>query len=90
VVIAVVLYVGAGFLDITLALCLYASGAPLAAAIAGTFTYRFFSLFALMPWCFAVLPTLRDIGGEQTAPSGEPTVQPRRRKARRPASARPG
>jgi uncharacterized membrane protein YbhN (UPF0104 family) len=67
---------GAGFLDITLAMCLWASGAPLAVAIAGTFTYRFFSLFAPMPFCFAVLPALRDIGGEQVAPSGEPAVQP--------------
>ena len=67
---------GAGFLDITLAMCLWASGALLAVAIAGTFTYRFFSLFATMPFCFAVLPALRDIGGEQVAPSGEPAVQP--------------
>lgn len=81
---------GAGFLDVTLALCLWACGAPLAAAIGGTFAYRFFSLFALMPWCFAVLPTLRGIGGEQTAPSSEPTVQPRAHEASRPSSARPG
>jgi hypothetical protein len=29
-----------------------------------------------MPFCFAVLPALREIGGEQVAPSGEPAVQP--------------
>jgi uncharacterized membrane protein YbhN (UPF0104 family) len=67
---------GAGFLDITLAMCLWASGAPLAAAIAGAFTYRFFSLFAPMPFCFAVLPALREIGGEAEAPSSEAAVQP--------------
>lgn len=67
---------GAGFLDVTLTMCLWASGAPLAVAIAGTLTYRFFSLLAPIPFCFAVLPALRSIGGEQVAPSGEPAVQP--------------
>jgi uncharacterized membrane protein YbhN (UPF0104 family) len=67
---------GAGFLDITLTMCLWASGAPLAAAIAGTFTYRFFSLFPLMPCCFAALPALRALGGEENAPSSEAAVQP--------------
>jgi uncharacterized membrane protein YbhN (UPF0104 family) len=67
---------GAGFLDITLVMCLWACGAPLAAAIAGTAVYRFFSLFAPMPFCFAALPALRDIGGRQAAPSDEPAVQP--------------
>ena len=47
------------------------------AAIAGTAVYRFFSLFAPMPFCFAALPTLRGIGGEQNAPSDEAAVQPR-------------
>jgi uncharacterized membrane protein YbhN (UPF0104 family) len=67
---------GAGFLDTSLALCLYASGAPLAAAIAGVFAYRFFSLFTPMPFCFAALPALRAIGGRQITPSREPAVQP--------------
>jgi hypothetical protein len=67
---------GAGFLDVTLAMCLWACGVPLAPAIAGTLVYRFFSLFAPMPFCVAALPTLRDIGGEQDAPSSEPAVQP--------------
>jgi uncharacterized membrane protein YbhN (UPF0104 family) len=67
---------GAGFLDITLAMCLWASGAPLAVAIAGVFAYRFFSLFGFMPFSFAALPALRSIGGQQTAPSREPAVQP--------------
>lgn len=70
---------GVGFLDAALALCLWASGAPLAAAIAGMFAYRFFSLFAIMPFCFAALPALRSIGGQQTAPSREPAVQPQNR-----------
>jgi hypothetical protein len=67
---------GAGFLDTSLALCLYARGVPLAAAIAGVFSYRFLSLFATMPLCFAALPELRAIGGRQTTPSREPAVQP--------------
>lgn len=66
----------AGFLDITLVMCLWACGAPLAVAIAGTATYRFFSPFAPMPLCFAALPPLRAIGGERAAPSDEPAVQP--------------
>jgi len=67
---------GAGLLDITLTMCVWACGAPLAGAIAGVFAYRFFSLFGPMPFCFAALPTLRSIGGQQTAPSGEPAVAP--------------
>lgn len=70
---------GAGFLDTALALCLWASGAPLAVAIAGVFAYRFLSLFAPMPFCFAALPALRTIGGQQAAPSHEPAVQPQTR-----------
>jgi hypothetical protein len=67
----------AGFLDTTLALCLWACGPPLAAASAGVFTYRFFSLFVPMPSCFAALPALRSIGGQQATPSHEPAVEPR-------------
>jgi uncharacterized membrane protein YbhN (UPF0104 family) len=66
---------GAGFIDICLVMCVWACGAPLAVAIAGTFTYRFFSLFAVMPFSFAVLPALRGIGGEGTSPSSEPAVE---------------
>jgi hypothetical protein len=44
--------------------------------VAGTLTYRSFSLLALMPLRFPAWPALRDIGGEQFAPSGEPAVQP--------------
>jgi hypothetical protein len=54
---------GTGFLDTALVLCLWASGTPLAAAIAGLFACRFFSLFAVMPFCFAALPALLSIGG---------------------------
>lgn len=67
---------GAGFIDTFLALCLWDCGAPLPAAIAGVFAYRFFSLFVLMPFCFAALPALRSIGGPGSTPSAEPAVQP--------------
>jgi uncharacterized membrane protein YbhN (UPF0104 family) len=66
---------GAGFIDTFLALCLWDCGAPLPAAIAGVFTYRFFSLFAIMPFCFAALPALRSIGGPGASPSPEPATQ---------------
>jgi len=66
---------GAGFIDTFLALCLWDCGAPLAGAIAGVFAYRFFSLFFVMPASFAVLPTLRSIGGPAQTPSPEPAVQ---------------
>jgi uncharacterized membrane protein YbhN (UPF0104 family) len=56
--------------------CACTPQAPLAAAIAGVFAYRFFSLFAIMPFSFAALPALRSIGGQQTAPSREPAVEP--------------
>jgi hypothetical protein len=67
---------GAGVIDICLVMCVWACGAPLAVAIAGTFTYRFFSLFAVLPFSFAALPALRGIGGEGNTPSREPAVQP--------------
>jgi hypothetical protein len=69
---------GAGFIDVFLALCLWDCGAPLAGAIAGVFAYRFFSLFLPLPFAFSWLPVLRSIGGEQSAPSAEPAVQPKR------------
>lgn len=68
---------GAGFIDTFLALCLWDFNVPLAQAIAGVFAYRFFSLFAIMPFSFVVLPALRSIGGPAASPSPEPAVQPR-------------
>jgi uncharacterized membrane protein YbhN (UPF0104 family) len=68
---------GAGFIDTFLALCLWDCGAPLAGAIAGVFTYRFFSLFLPMPFAFCSLPALRSIGGEQAAPRAGPAVAPK-------------
>ena len=50
---------GAGFIDACLALCLWDCNVPLQVAIAGVFTYRFFSLFAIMPFSFTALPALR-------------------------------
>jgi uncharacterized membrane protein YbhN (UPF0104 family) len=67
---------GAGFIDAFLALCLWDFNVSLAAAIAGVFAYRFFSLFAIMPFSFAALPALRTIGGPAASPSPEPAVQP--------------
>jgi uncharacterized membrane protein YbhN (UPF0104 family) len=67
---------GAGFIDTFLALCLWDFNVPLAQAIAGVFAYRFFSLFAIMPFSFAALPALRSIGGPAASPSREPAVQP--------------
>ena len=67
---------GAGFIDAFLALCLWDFNVPLAQAIAGVFAYRFFSLFAIMPFSFAALPSLRSIGGPGAPPSPEPAVQP--------------
>jgi uncharacterized membrane protein YbhN (UPF0104 family) len=67
---------GAGFIDAFLALCLWDFNVPLAQAIAGVFAYRFFSLFAIMPFSFAALPALRSIGGRGATPSPEPAVQP--------------
>jgi hypothetical protein len=66
---------GAGFIDTFLALCLWDCGAPLPAAIAGVFTYRFFSLFAIMPFSFAALPALRSIGGAGASTSPEPAAR---------------
>jgi uncharacterized membrane protein YbhN (UPF0104 family) len=66
---------GAGFIDTFLALCLWDCNVPLAAAIAGVFTYRFFSLFFIMPFSFAALPALRSIGGPDASPSPEPATR---------------
>jgi uncharacterized membrane protein YbhN (UPF0104 family) len=66
---------GAGFIDTFLALCLWDCNVPLAAAIAGVFTYRFFSLFAVLPFSFAALPALRSIGGPDASPSPEPAMR---------------
>ena len=67
---------GAGFIDTFLALCLWDFNVPLAQAIAGVFAYRFFSLFAIMPFSFATLPALRSIGSPAASPSPEPAAQP--------------
>jgi uncharacterized membrane protein YbhN (UPF0104 family) len=67
---------GAGFIDTCLALCLWDCNVPLQVAIAGVFTYRFFSLFAVMPFSFTALPALRSIGGPGASPGSEPATQP--------------
>jgi hypothetical protein len=45
-----------------LPLTLWDSGAPLAAAAAGVFAYRFFNLWVPLPPAVLSLPTLRRIG----------------------------
>ena len=67
---------GAGFIDTFVVLCLWDCIAPFPVAIACVFTYRFFSLFAIMPFSFAALPALRSIGGPVASPSPEPATQP--------------
>lgn len=50
---------GAGVIDVMLILALSQAGAPLAAAVAGTFAYRFFNLWCSMPVSLAALSTVR-------------------------------
>ncbi len=50
---------GAGLIDVLLILAFTGAGAPLAAAIAGTFTYRFFNLWCTMPAALVALSRLR-------------------------------
>lgn len=52
---------GAGLIETALPLTLWDSGAPLAAAVAGVFAYRFFNLWAPMPISLLALPRLRRI-----------------------------
>ncbi|MCU1490652.1 MAG: hypothetical protein JWM85_2057 [Acidimicrobiaceae bacterium] len=65
---------GAGFIDLFLPLVLWDSGAPLAAAVAGCFVYRFFSLWLPLPATIAELPKLRTIGGGPSLGEPEPRV----------------
>lgn len=56
---------GAGLVDLCLPLVAWDAGAPLAAAVAGTLAYRFFSLWLPLPAAIATLPTLRAIGSPE-------------------------
>ena len=50
---------GAGILGVALAATLWYCGAPAAAAVLGTFSYRFFALWVPQPLSFLMLPRLR-------------------------------
>jgi uncharacterized membrane protein YbhN (UPF0104 family) len=50
---------GAGILDVALAATLWYCGVPWAAAILGTYSYRFLALWAPQPLSFLMLPRLR-------------------------------
>lgn len=52
---------GAGILDIAIPATLWYSGAPWPAAVLGTFSYRFFTVWLTMPLSYAALPRLREL-----------------------------
>ena len=65
-----------------LLLTLWYSGAPLAVAVVGIFTYRVLALWLPMPASLALLPALRKMGQEQlpgaegkAEPTGEPGLR---------------
>jgi uncharacterized membrane protein YbhN (UPF0104 family) len=60
---------GAGILALALPACLWYSGAPLAAAVAGVFAYRILVLWLPLPVALASLPTLRTMGERRIAQS---------------------
>lgn len=73
---------GAGVLALVLPVTIWASGAPLAAAVVGVFAYRVFALLLPMPVSLAVLPTLRKMGqhphSDRTVEApNEPALHPR-------------
>jgi hypothetical protein len=58
---------GAGILALVLPPALWYSGAPLAVAVVGVFTYQALSLWLPMPFSLAFLPTLRAMGKHQVS-----------------------
>jgi hypothetical protein len=69
---------GAGVLALVLPLTIWASGAPLAVAVAGVFVYRVLALLLPMPVSLAALPTLRKMSQRAGRVEGpkEPALQP--------------
>jgi uncharacterized membrane protein YbhN (UPF0104 family) len=73
---------GAGVLALVLPLTIWASGAPLAVAVAGVFVYRVLALLMPMPVSLAALPILRNMPqrpASQARGAGdvnEPALQP--------------
>jgi hypothetical protein len=66
---------GAGVLALCLALTVWYSGAPLAVAVVGIFTYRVLALWLPMPASLALLPAIRKMG-EERVPGAEGKVEP--------------
>jgi uncharacterized membrane protein YbhN (UPF0104 family) len=66
---------GAGVLALCLSLTVWYSGAPLAVAIVGIFTYRVLALWLPMPASLALLPTIRKMG-EKRVPGAEGKAEP--------------
>jgi uncharacterized membrane protein YbhN (UPF0104 family) len=68
---------GAGILALALPVCIWACGAPFAAAVVGVFAYRMLCLWLPMPVSLAVLPTLRKMAerGLPPAVAGEAVPQ---------------
>jgi hypothetical protein len=73
---------GAGILGVALAATLWYCGAPWTAAVLGTFSYRFFALWAPQPLSFLMLPRLRRLLARSPDPEA-PT--PARKRSREPA-----
>lgn len=61
---------GAGILALVLPPCLWYSGAPFAAAVAGMFAYQVLFLWLPLPGALALLPVLREMGGRPAAGAG--------------------
>src|SRR5579884_858466 len=64
---------GAGILMCALPPTLWQCGVPWAPAVLGTFAWRFFTLWAPMPFSFLALPTLRALGETSQETPGEGT-----------------
>jgi uncharacterized membrane protein YbhN (UPF0104 family) len=79
-------FAGASVLELVLPVTLWASGAPLALAIAGMFVYRALGVWLPMPFALARLRTLRRMGREST-PAAPGTARPPKEPALRPGSA---
>ena len=71
---------GAGLLDLALPPTLWIAGAPLSAAVLGTFVYRFFSLWIPLPVAFGALPRVRALlersDEKRRGKDREPALQP--------------
>ena len=59
---------GAGILELVLPLTIWASGAPLAVAVVGTFAYRGLCVWLPMPFAISQLSVLREMSDEPSAP----------------------